>query len=116
MSNRGLVTLKRSIDACGQRIGNLLRTVGILRVDPAQYAPLEDAVQSSLRPVRPSEGFRSTLRDNLALAANKSTDLVIEFPRPFRGAILLAALSASVAVVTTTTILLVLRSRASATR
>jgi hypothetical protein len=116
MSSKGFRILGSSIGVWRHRITNLLHTAGMLRVDPTEYAPLEDVVQSSLRPVRPSEGFRSTLRDNLALAAgHKTPELIIEFPRPFRGAILLAA-SASVAVVTAMTILLVLRSRAAASR
>lgn len=72
---------------------------------------LEGAVQVALPPVRPPARFRESLRENLALAAQrKMSGLVIEYPRPFREGMVLG-ISVGIAAATAAALVVLLRSR-----
>jgi hypothetical protein len=75
-----------------------LQLLGLLAPPEQGFAPLEGVVEQAYRPVSPSDGFRSHLRQNLALAANqREGGLAVERPRPYREALLLSASAAVVA-------------------
>lgn len=75
------------------------------------WPEIEGAVGDALRPVGPSDRFRETLRNNLSMAAeSRLSGLVIEYPKPYRGLILLG-LSASLLAALVTAFALWMRSR-----
>lgn len=51
---------------------------------------MQDAVEDALPSVHPSDRFRQNLRENLNLAAQRQVQgLMIEYPRPFREAVII---------------------------
>ncbi len=76
---------------------------------PTDLDPIEGSVQSALQPVETPRGFRETLRENLAYAAQRQQSGVsVEYPRPVRELVWLT-LSLGAVVATVTTVLLVKR-------
>ncbi|MFH1086559.1 MAG: hypothetical protein V1772_12465 [Chloroflexota bacterium] len=90
-----------------------LRALGVIRTRPEEFEGLEDAMLGTMSPVAPSSGFRSRLRDNLALAARqRSVGLAVEYPAPVRQGIILG-LSAGVAAAMVALLLILWQSRRS---
>ena len=78
---------------------------------PRAWDRLEGEMQLALTPVRPSPGFREGLRSNLTLAAQRRmSDLVIEYPKPYRQGIILGV-SAGLLAATIAAVVLVFHSR-----
>jgi hypothetical protein len=75
----------------GQRLSQRLQAWGLWPTPVQAPEPLERAVQAALRPVEPPTSFRESLRSNLNVAVQRQAEgLVIEYPKPFREAIILS--------------------------
>jgi len=86
--------------------GRLTRPPRTSTPAPADLDPIEGSVQSALLPVETPRGFRETLRENLAYAAQRQqSGVTVEYPRPVRQLVWLT-LSAGAVVATVTTVLL----------
>jgi len=88
-----------------------LQIKGLLPAPTEDMTYLEGAMQKTLPRVRPPLSFRQSLRENLALAARRQVSgLVVEYPQPFRGGVLLGV-SVGVFALLFTIMLLLLRAR-----
>jgi hypothetical protein len=98
-------------DRFRRRLFHNLRALGVVRVEPEEIDHLESVMGGALHQVHPSSGFRSHLRDNLALAAQqRMAGLAIEYPRPLRQAVLLGV-SAGLLAAIVTALVFILRGR-----
>jgi hypothetical protein len=88
-----------------------LQILGLWPASPKEMKGLEETIQDSISLVKPKAGFREKLRENLSLAAErKISGIVVEYPKPFRGEIIIG-ISAGLLAATVATLLLVHRAR-----
>ena len=88
-----------------------LQILGLWPPPPEEVKEIEEIIQGNIPPVTPQAGFRKKLRDNLSLAAQrKISGIVVEYPKPFRGELIIG-ISAGLLAATIATLLLVFRAR-----
>jgi len=98
-------------DSLGGRLRWRLRRWGLLPQPQAILLPLENAVESALRPVEPPAHFRARLRNDLAFAVRRRvTGLVVEYPKPLRESIILGLAAGALAMIIAV-LVLIFRSR-----
>ena len=86
-----------------------LQILGLCPSPSEEVKGMEKIIQGSIPPVTPQAGFRKKLRENLSIAAQrKMSGIVIEYPKPFRGEIIIG-ISAGLLAATIATLLLVAR-------
>ncbi|MGI5915577.1 MAG: hypothetical protein ACOX9A_03910 [Anaerolineae bacterium] len=102
------------VTATRRKALQMLRSVGLIPERPEALGQIEGAVQGAFSPIHPPAQFRESLRQNLMLAAQqRSSGLSIEYPTPVRESIILGV-SAGVLAALVAVLVLVLRSRATA--